>query len=121
LAIQNAVDPNQLGVATGLAMFLRNIGYSVGVSVMGAVLAGGLAVAIGSSIADPGSLLVAGDAANIDPAVVGQFRIALADAMHGVFLMSLVITVFGIIAALGMTGWQDRKQSATVTESPVVG
>src|SRR6185312_12664870 len=77
LAIQNAVDPNQLGVATGLAMFLRNIGYSVGVSVMGAVLAGGLAVGLGSAIADPGALLTSGDTSTIDPAVITQFRVAL--------------------------------------------
>ncbi len=120
LAIQNAVDPNQLGVATGLAMFLRNIGYSVGVSVMGAILAGGLAVALGSSIADPSALLAGGEAATLDPALVSQFRVALADAMHGVFLFSLVVTVLGIGAAIGMTGWQDRQAIGTAPENPSI-
>lgn len=108
LAIQNAVDPRQLGVATSLAMFLRNIGYSVGVSVMGAVLAGGLAVRLGNAIADPGALLVSGDATALDPAVATQFRVALAAAMHDVFLLSLVVTGLGIVAAIGMTGWQKQ-------------
>jgi EmrB/QacA subfamily drug resistance transporter len=108
LAIQNAVDPNQLGVATSLAMFLRTIGYSVGVSVMGAVLTGGLAVRLGSTIADPGSLLVAGAAEKLDPAIVSQFHAALSASLHGVFLVSLAVTFIGIAAAFGMTGWQER-------------
>ncbi|HEX5416342.1 MAG TPA: MDR family MFS transporter [Chloroflexota bacterium] len=118
LAIQNTVDPNQLGVATGLAMFLRNIGYSVGVSVMGAVLAGGLVVNLGSAIADPGALLTSGDTSTIDPAVITQFRAALAAAMHDVFLLFLIASVLGIVAALGMTGWHDARKSAPATETP---
>jgi EmrB/QacA subfamily drug resistance transporter len=111
LAIQNAVDPGQLGVATGLAMFLRNIGYSVGVSIMGAMLAGGLAVGLGSSVADPSALLVGvGDGTTLDPALVALFRTALANAMHGVFLLSLATSVIGIAAALGMTGWRDAAK-----------
>jgi EmrB/QacA subfamily drug resistance transporter len=125
LAIQNAVDPNQLGVATSLAMFVRNIGYSVGVSVMGAVLAGGLAVRLGTSIADPGALLVGGTAGTLDPAIAGQFRAALAAAMHDVYLVSLVVTLFGIAAAFWMTGWQQRNVAreqesvAVASEGPV--
>jgi EmrB/QacA subfamily drug resistance transporter len=121
LAIQNSVDPNQLGVATGLAMFLRNIGYSVGVSVMGAVLAGGLAVGLGSSVADPGALLTSGDASTLDPALVAQFRSALADAMHGVFLLSLITSVIGIAAALGMTSWRDVPKRESVPEASPAG
>jgi MFS family permease len=107
LAIQNAVDPNQLGVATSLAMFLRNIGYSVGVSVMGAVLAGGLAARLNGAVPDPGALLVAGTSAALDPALGALFRASLAAAMHDVFLLSVVITTIGLAAALRMTGWKE--------------
>jgi EmrB/QacA subfamily drug resistance transporter len=121
LAIQNAVDPGQLGVATGLAMFLRNIGYSVGVSVMGAVLASGLAIGLGSSVADPSALLVAvGNGAALDPALVDHFRAALADAMHGVFVLSLATSVIGVAAALGMTSWRDVPKSLPVSQSSEV-
>ena len=118
LAIQNAVDPNQLGVATSLAMFLRTIGYSVGVSIMGAVLAEGLAVRLGSSVGDPDSLLVAGAASRLDPAVVGQFRLALSLSLHDVFLVSLIVTFVGIATAFGMTGWQDRVARRIDAEIP---
>jgi EmrB/QacA subfamily drug resistance transporter len=116
LAIQNAVDPNQLGVATSLAMFLRNIGYSVGVSVMGAILAGGLATRLGSGIGDPSQLLVAGMSSGLDPALAARFHVALAASLHDVFLFSLAVTFLGIAAAFGMTGWQKRPASPPLSE-----
>ncbi|HEY8884383.1 MAG TPA: MDR family MFS transporter [Chloroflexota bacterium] len=109
LAIQNTVDPNQLGVATSLAMFLRNIGYSVGVSVMGAMLAGGLASRLGGLAVNADALVAAGATAGLDPAQAAQFHQALAAALHDVFLFSLVVSVLGIATAVGMTGWQTQR------------
>jgi EmrB/QacA subfamily drug resistance transporter len=43
LAIQNAVPADRLGQATSASQFFRQIGGTVGVAVMGTVLAGGLA------------------------------------------------------------------------------
>jgi MFS family permease len=111
LAIQNTVDPNQLGVATSLAMFLRNVGYSIGVSVMGAVLVGGLAARLNGAMSDPGALLVSGSPGALDPGLALPFRTALAAAMHDVFLVSLAITLIGIVAAARMTGWQKSAAS----------
>jgi EmrB/QacA subfamily drug resistance transporter len=117
LAIQNAVDPSQLGVATSLAMFMRNIGYSVGVSIFGAVLAGGLATRLGGAIADPGALLVSGTATGLDPAIAEKFRVALAASMHDVFLLSLAITVLGVVASVGMTSWQVSPAAPRTTRN----
>jgi EmrB/QacA subfamily drug resistance transporter len=46
LAVQNAVEPRYLGQATGTSIFFRQIGGTVGVAVMGTVLAGVLAAAL---------------------------------------------------------------------------
>ena len=43
LAIQNSVQPRQLGVATSSATFFRQLGMTVGVALMGTVFAGTLA------------------------------------------------------------------------------
>ena len=40
VAVQNAVDPRDLGVATSAAAFLRSLGSTVGVAALGAVLLG---------------------------------------------------------------------------------
>ncbi len=46
LAVQNAVEPRHLGQATGTSIFFRQIGGTVGVAVMGTVLAGVLAASL---------------------------------------------------------------------------
>lgn len=40
VAVQNAVDPRDLGIATSAAAFLRSLGSTVGVAALGAVLLG---------------------------------------------------------------------------------
>ena len=42
LAIQNAVQPRQIGVATSSATFFRQLGMTMGVALMGTVFAGTL-------------------------------------------------------------------------------
>jgi MFS family permease len=56
LAVQNAVEPRHLGQATGASIFFRQIGGTVGVAVMGTVLAGVLAASLsGLPAFDPGN------------------------------------------------------------------
>lgn len=56
LAVQNAVEPRHLGQATGTSIFFRQIGGTVGVAVMGTVLAGVLAASLSDLPAfDPGN------------------------------------------------------------------
>lgn len=43
LAVQNAVPPHQIGVATSSSQFVRQLGSTIGVAVFGAVLTSGLA------------------------------------------------------------------------------
>jgi hypothetical protein len=72
-----------MGVATSLAQFSRSIGATVGVSIMGAILAAGLPPGAASSALDSGSG-GAGDAAA---------REALASAIHPVFVIGIPIMV----------------------------
>ena len=47
VSVQNAVDPRDMGVATGVLAFLRSLGSSIGVAVVGAVgSAAGIAVGL---------------------------------------------------------------------------
>ncbi len=48
LAVQNAVEPRYIGQSTGSSIFFRQIGGTVGVAVMGTVLAGVLAASFSS-------------------------------------------------------------------------
>ncbi len=51
VCVQNAVDPRDIGVATGVVAFMRALGSSLGVAVVGAVgAASGVAIAAGERI-----------------------------------------------------------------------
>jgi EmrB/QacA subfamily drug resistance transporter len=50
VAVQNAVDPRDIGVVTGVLAFLRALGSSIGIAAVGAVgAASGIAVGLGES------------------------------------------------------------------------
>jgi hypothetical protein len=108
LAMQNAVEPSYLGVATSLAMFFRNVGLAVGVSALGALQVGRLAERFGGVVPDTSALLLGGTA---DPAL----RAALAGSVHDAWLGSLLFVVVGLAAASRMTGWQVAGASRRPT------
>ncbi len=55
VSIQNAVDPRDIGVATGVLAFLRALGSSIGIAAVGAVgAASGIAVGMGEAGATAG-------------------------------------------------------------------
>jgi EmrB/QacA subfamily drug resistance transporter len=112
LASQNAVPPEQIGVATSSAQFFRQIGGTVGAAVFGAVMTSALAVQMGR-IAGPGghrltldelqglALKAAAQGAGahataIDPAV----REAFSAAMVQVIYTGLGLAVLGLVAIL---------------------
>jgi hypothetical protein len=78
--VQNAVPSRHMGVATSFAQFSRSIGGTVGVSVMGAILAAGLPAGAATRALGGG-----GGAAASNPAA----REALADAIHPIFLLGV--------------------------------
>jgi MFS family permease len=71
LVVQNAVPSRDMGAATSAGQFFRQIGGTIGVSVMGAVLAHGLA---------------GGDAERAGGA-------QLADAIHPIFLLGVPVMI----------------------------
>ncbi len=83
VAIQNAVDRRDIGIATASANLFRALGGSVGVAVFGAVFAGG----IDSS---PG----------VDPAAAHASPSAVADSLQSVFGLAAPIAILGALAVL---------------------
>ena len=75
LALQNSVPRDHLGIATSVAQFSRSIGGTIGVSIMGAIVAA--------------SLPAGGES---DPA-------AMAEALHRAFLSGAVFVLFALATA----------------------
>jgi MFS family permease len=128
LAAQNAVALNQLGVVTSLVQFLRSIGATLGSAIMGSVLAASYTAALRQTLpwqaaglppdrlaqlSNPQALLnpeaanalreslaTGPQGAQIVEAIMGAIRVALASALHEVFLASALISVVVILVTL---------------------
>ena len=138
IAVQQAVERNQLGIATSLVQFSRSIGGAVGVAVMGTVLSAGL-VSYLTAVAQRGdtNLTVAGAerlAANpnalIEPAaraalpenVLVALQSALSAAIHRVFWVGTIVSVLALIACFWLprqsdTGHPSPPEDACTTEA----
>ncbi|MEU5654153.1 MDR family MFS transporter [Streptomyces sp. NPDC047737] len=110
LVLQNTVPLGELGAASGAITFFRSLGGTIGVSVLGAVLANQVAVKIAEGLAklgiDPAASASSGSTLNVaamPPQVQEVVRAAYGDATGHIFLVSAGIAVVGVIASLFLT------------------
>jgi EmrB/QacA subfamily drug resistance transporter len=87
LVVQNAVPSRHMGAATSAAQFSRSIGGTVGVSVMGAILAAGLPAGAAASALGGGATAAGGAAA----------REQLAEAIHPVFVIGVPMMAITLV------------------------
>ncbi|MDQ4078824.1 MAG: MFS transporter [Chloroflexota bacterium] len=103
VAVQNRVSRSRLGVATSALQFVRQIGGTIGVSLLGAVMAArlsqGLAMLPGGQDVDPQALLDRASGLTLPPAVAEAFQQLLADALHPAFYIALAATLIGLAIA----------------------
>ncbi|MFF8715999.1 MDR family MFS transporter [Streptomyces sp. NPDC015184] len=110
LVLQNTVPLGELGAASGAITFFRSLGGTIGVSVLGAVLANQVATKIADGLAklgiDPAASSSGGstlDIAAMPPQIQEVVRAAYGDATGTIFLISAAIAVVGVVAALFLT------------------
>ncbi|GIF11308.1 MDR family MFS transporter [Actinoplanes teichomyceticus] len=109
LAVQNTVALKDIGAASSTIAFFRSLGGTIGVSVLGAVLARRVAdsmtdqlAAIGVHSSGTGSGASALNLGSLPPAIQHIVRVAYGDATGHIFLISMAIAVVGVIAAVAM-------------------
>lgn len=135
LIVQNAVDRRDLGVATAATQFFRSAGGTVGIAVLGTIMASRLATSIpkylpadaieampeggigADAVLDPNML------AQMPPAVADAVRQGLADALHGVFLAGIPLVVVAVIASLCIKSipLRDSLEDADVGANQLAG
>jgi hypothetical protein len=109
IAVQNAVQPHEIGVASSTSQFFRQIGSTIGVAAFGALLTnnlsagghGGLSLA---SLQKMSVLRSAGAHAAAGKGLDLGAQVAITHAMQGVILASLAVMVFGVATTLMIPG-----------------
>jgi EmrB/QacA subfamily drug resistance transporter len=105
VAVQNAVQPHEIGVATSTSQFFRQIGQTIGVAVFGALLTnnlsagghGGLSL---SSLQKMSVMRAAHGAAAAGQGIDFGAQIAITHAMQGLFWASLGVLAIGVLTTL---------------------
>jgi EmrB/QacA subfamily drug resistance transporter len=106
LAVQNSVKIADLGAASAAVTFFRSLGGTVGVSVLGAVLATQVADLIVSSITATGVAVPAGSGVDdvsigslgqLPPELANIVRAAYGDATANIFLVAAILSVVTLV------------------------
>ena len=120
LAVQNAVKPTDIGVATSASQFFRQIGSTIGVAVFGTVLTEQLAEAAKNAAAKtPGAHVHALTLSDLEQMAVNSQvtahsqahaavhaaldmtgRLVVTDAIRGVIFTALIVSVIGFFTVL---------------------
>ncbi|HEX5569256.1 MAG TPA: EmrB/QacA family drug resistance transporter, partial [Streptomyces sp.] len=110
LAVQNTVALKDIGAASSTIAFFRSLGGTIGVSVLGAVLAHQVTAEITEGLMRAGITPGGGsgggttlDLASMPPAVREIVRAAYGEATGHIFLVSAGLAVVGVVAALFLT------------------
>jgi EmrB/QacA subfamily drug resistance transporter len=126
LAVQNAVDYQDLGVATSGATLFRSIGGSVGTAVLGSIFSNRLSSELAASLPAGASRALGSGSARGNPAAIAK----LPPAIHHVYLTAFANalgTVFavaaGIAAVAFLLSWllQQRPLRESVAASSGIG
>ncbi|MFC4852157.1 MDR family MFS transporter [Actinophytocola glycyrrhizae] len=131
LAVQNSVPLRDLGAASASVTFFRSLGGTIGVSVLGAVLANRVTADLAAALHVPAGQESTGDvsALNLEalpPEVRTAVHTVYGDATAHIFLISAAVAVVGVIAALLLkpitlrtTIDLEKKDEDTVATDPV--
>lgn len=98
VSVQQAVSWSQRGVATGVVMFLRQLGSTLGVAVLGGIVARRVLSARAATGLDPEALLHAAARAALPPDELARLADLLAAAFRPAFVGVLVIAIAGMAA-----------------------
>ncbi len=122
LAIQNAVEPRDLGVGTSMSMFFRQFGSAVGLALLGSILNTRLAFWLARLTPDGISLdptKIRGrpeTLVDLAPAVRHGVADAFARSLHTVFLVCVPVAVVGLVLTIMLREIPLRGHAAA--ESP---
>ena len=138
IAVQSAVPKRDLGIATSTVQFFRTIGGAVGVAVMGAVMAhrlqGELLALLAASgpgtrlaaqvrelVAQPDLIVNPATRETLAPVLLAHIRLVLAHALHGVFVVGLIVCLMALVSSFLVPSGRARDLARAEEAAPTPG
>jgi len=125
LAVQNAVHPRDLGVATSTVTFFRSIGGSFGTAIFGAILTSRFSMhfteLLGSAPVGGTSLSSVANLSELPPQVMPLALEAFTRAFDDVFLIAVPFILVGFIVALFLKETPLRHTAHEIAKADVAG
>ncbi len=122
VAVQNSAAPQHIGTATSSTIFSRALGGAVGVSLLGAILAGRVAALVGGSaagganggLAEIRALLLPETRAQIPPESFVHLQRGLAEGLHTVFAVCGVLSLAAFLVTLRVSARRPHEEIKTL-------
>ena len=123
IAVQNAVDYRDLGVATSNAILFRFIGGSLGTALLGAVLATQLNANVQRLMPGTAALdsISPQALAGLSPALRAAYTEAFVASLSTVFVVAAAISFFGLLVALLLPERPLRETIAAAAKADIGG
>jgi MFS family permease len=124
LAVQNAVDYRNMGVATSGSILFRQIGGSVGIAMFGAIFANqlhGRLVALLPPGVHPVKTVSPSVVRNLPPRVHAAYAHAVAASLHPVFVVAAGIAVFSFVLTWALREVPLRQTSRIPSGDELTG
>ncbi|MBI3951260.1 MAG: DHA2 family efflux MFS transporter permease subunit [Acidobacteria bacterium] len=132
IAVQNSVQRQQMGIATSATQFFRIIGGAIGVAIMGTVMTlrmkvhvvdptispNGNTTEIARLLQHPDALIDPMTRGRLSPEVLTVLQGVLADALHGVFWVGLIVAVLALGSAFLVP--KGRPHEHAVQREPIL-
>lgn len=123
LIAQNSVEMRDVGSATAAIMFVRSMGGSIGISMLGALYANRLGASLDESLGannplGDGTELSPDQVAKLPDQVIGALQLGIVDGIEGVFLWSALIAIVGVVCAALIKQVPLRGISPEATPKP---
>ncbi|MEU8632156.1 MDR family MFS transporter [Amycolatopsis sp. NPDC048633] len=101
LIAQNSIELRDIGAGTGAATFLRNMGSSLGVALLGAIYTSSLSNSLtgGDSFSASGNQMTPAILHKLPEAAQHMFKVAVTDSLGTMFVVAAAVAAAGIVIA----------------------
>ncbi|WP_410622180.1 MDR family MFS transporter [Amycolatopsis sp. cmx-8-4] len=101
LIAQNSIELRDIGAGTGAATFLRNMGSSLGVALLGAIYTSSLSTSLtgGAGFSASGNQMTPAILHKLPEAAQHMFKVAVTDSLGTMFIVAASVAAAGIVIA----------------------